>query len=58
MSYINIHRVNQIAVEGVVDKEPTTTFTDGEELMGAWRLLRMLDDLPEGEALVVWRDIF
>lgn len=58
MSYINIHKVDQSAVEGVVDKEPSASTTDGEELYAAAKLLRMLHDLPEGEALVVWRDIF
>lgn len=58
MSYINIHKVDQNAVEGVVDKEPTHSLADGEELMAAAKLLALLDELPEGEALVVWRDIF
>jgi hypothetical protein len=58
VSYINIHQVDQSAIEGVVDKEPTHSMTDGEELLGAAKLLSLLDGLPEGEALVVWRNIF
>lgn len=58
MSYINIRQVSQDAVEGVVDKDPTHSLADGEELMAAALLIEMLDELPEGEALVVWRDWF
>lgn len=58
MSYINIHKVQQPEVEGVVDREPTRSLRDGEELAAAAHLIKMLDDLGENEALVVWRDIF
>lgn len=58
MSYINIHQVDQSAVEGVIDKEPTSSLTDGEEIAACAKLLKLLDDLTEGQALVIWKDIF
>jgi hypothetical protein len=34
------------------------SFTDGEEIDAASRLVGDLGDLSEGEALVVWKNIF
>lgn len=66
MTYINIHKVD--LEEGASDEAqhvPEITSgieihstRDGEELLAAWRLLKELDDLPEGEALVIWKNVF
>lgn len=66
MSYILIHKVS--LEEGASDEaqhvpeihegNETQSFTDGEETMAASALLAALDDLGEGEALVVWKNIF
>lgn len=66
MSYINIHKVDLEEgasdeaqhVPEINDHNEVHRFTDGEDLMAAAKLLARLDDLGEGEALVVWRDIF
>lgn len=68
MSYINIHKVDLEVDERGDDRHlhvPTLTpanevhsLRHGEELMAAAKLLARLDDLGEGEALVIWRDLF
>jgi hypothetical protein len=66
MSYINIHKVD--LEEGASDEAQYVpeihegneiySFTDGEEIDAASRLVGDLGDLSEGEALVVWKNIF
>ena len=67
MSDINIHKVVQLAPSEdrdtfslpVISRENLrASLTDSEELMAAYKLLKALDELNEGEALVVWRDLF
>lgn len=58
MSYINIHQVQQTEIEAVVDREPDESAIDGEEISACVEILDRLDSLPEGQALVIWRDIF
>jgi hypothetical protein len=65
VSYINIHKVEteltpaeQLRVPDLGDHNLVTSRREGEEISAAAKLLSLLDDLAEGEALVVWRDIF
>lgn len=65
MSTIDIHKVEiqeeadgEHAVPMIGEHNVMDSLTDGEELTAAWRLLKLLDNLNEGEALVIWRDIF
>lgn len=66
MSYIRAHRVN-------IDSDPTGTTIrmpdgdqpvhidanlDDEMLSFVVSLISLIDDLPEGEAIVVWKEIF
>lgn len=69
MSYINIHTVKfEHGSEEKTDVEEfpiqlpdlsavneTDSFRGGEELMAVQLLLKVLDDLGEGEALVAWK---
>lgn len=58
MSYINIRKVDEDPMGVAVRGEPDVSLTDGEEIAACVRILGMLDDLGEGEALVIWREIF
>lgn len=65
MSYIHLHKVEiqeeadgEHAVPMIGDHNLITSRRDGEELSAVAKLIQQLDDLGEGEALVVWRDIF
>lgn len=66
MTYINIHKVD--LEEGASDEaqhvpeihsgNEVASRRDGEEISAAASLLALLDDLLEGEALVVWKNVF
>lgn len=58
MSYINIRKVDEDSIGVAGSGEPDVSLTDGEEIAACARLMKMLDDLPEGEALVIWREIY
>lgn len=68
MSYTNLHRVTvdrieiggveQEVLEGLHDGNEVSSFREGEELSMAARILRLVDDLDNGEALVITVDIF
>jgi hypothetical protein len=61
MSYINICKQSYDAeqlppgVPGPEDSGDIETLRDGEELMAAYRLIKLLDEMDEGEALIVWK---
>lgn len=67
MSYINLHKVSameesgerdQILIQPLHEGNEVASYRDGEELMAAVKLLRMLDGLDNGEALVITVNIF
>ncbi|MGN6128485.1 MAG: hypothetical protein ACTHON_18155 [Humibacter sp.] len=66
MGYINIHRVELEEgasdeaqhVPEINDGNQLHSLANGEELLAAARLLKALDDLGDGEALVIWRDFY
>lgn len=61
-------RINIIKVEGFDDSgdvisirlvsETDHSFRDGEELTAAARIIGLVDELDNGEALVIWKVIF
>jgi hypothetical protein len=67
MSEININRVDFCAGEerdwpielpDLTRENLLVSLRDGEELMAAYKFLEALDRLGNGQALVVWRDLF
>lgn len=67
MSYINVHKVRTMAESGERDQiripaihEGNEEFSarDGEELSAAAGIIGLIDELGNGEALVITRDIF
>ncbi|MFD9442120.1 hypothetical protein [Streptomyces sp. NPDC060001] len=67
MSYINVHKVKTMSESGGRDQtrippvhEGNEEFSarDGEELSAASRIIDLLDELDNGEALVITRDTF
>ncbi len=63
MSDINIHKVETEqgpdgAVLALTDENQVHSLTDGEEINACARILQLLDDLDNGEALVITRDLF
>lgn len=65
MSYINVYEVDIDEVEGesgaiTVDltDDADHSYTDGEEMRGAAAIVRMIDALDNGEALVITRTVF
>lgn len=68
MSEINIHKVTfedgedredwPIELPALSKENLRASLGDGEDLMAAYKLLEALDQLNEGEALVVWRDLY
>ncbi|MFH8405507.1 hypothetical protein ACH4FX_12140 [Streptomyces sp. NPDC018019] len=62
MSYINIHAVqaingSDITAELGLDPEPDHSLRDGEEIVACARILDLLGDLNNGEALVITREL-
>lgn len=59
MSYINIHKVEIIesedehAVPQIGDHNLVTSRNDGEEISACAKILQLLDDLNNGEAIVI-----
>ncbi|MFF4478720.1 hypothetical protein ACFY1A_17120 [Streptomyces sp. NPDC001520] len=64
MSYIDIRKEDISEADGrdvvaiAVDHEPDHSLRDGEELMAAAKILELLDELDNGEAIVITVDIF
>lgn len=68
MSYINAHKVttdrmtigdvDQTVLEGLHEGNEVASSREGEELSMASRILELVDELDNGEALVITRDIF
>ncbi|MFF1417590.1 hypothetical protein [Streptomyces sp. NPDC058280] len=67
MSRINIHVVqaangnpegSDIVAELGLAPEPDHSLRDGEELMAVSEIIRLVDDLDNGEALVITRNVF
>lgn len=64
MSRINIHETTtgssrlEINLPALQRGEEQHSFTDGEELGAASLIIDLLDDLDNGEALVITRDIW
>lgn len=63
MSYINIHKVEIEhgpggAVLAVNGDNQAHALTDGEEIMACVKILALVDDLDNAEALVITRDLF
>lgn len=64
MSYINVYEISVedisagLALEELDANDADHTLTDGEELAAAATIIRALNELDNGEALVITRDIF
>jgi hypothetical protein len=66
VSYINIRKAplrnrpeDAPELDGdALTNEADHSFTDGEDIAACVRILRLLDDLDNGEALVITRDLF
>ncbi|MFF1625607.1 hypothetical protein [Streptomyces sp. NPDC058272] len=64
MSRINIHETTtgdsrlEINLPALQRGEETHSFTDGEELSAASTIIDLLDELDNGEALVITREIW
>lgn len=63
MSYIRAHKVKQSSTTAITDvvhvANPYLDYNlDDEELKFVRDLLARIDNLGEGEALVVWKEIF
>jgi hypothetical protein len=66
MSRINIHAIQaastgedrNIIAELGLDPDPDHSLRDGEEIAACIRILELLDDLDNGEALIVTREIY
>jgi hypothetical protein len=61
VNYINIHKVDayesicELNFPSIQKGEEDHSLTDGEEIMACRVLLKELDNLATGEALVVWK---
>jgi hypothetical protein len=65
VSDINIHKVEttetpdgSLMLPDLGSYNEVASRRDGEEISAAASLLALLDDLGEGEALVVWKNVF
>ncbi|MEV7250255.1 hypothetical protein [Streptomyces cyaneofuscatus] len=67
MSYINVHKVSTMAENGereqtqippVHEGNEVASSREGEELSMAAQILELVDELDNGEALVITVDIF
>jgi hypothetical protein len=61
VSYINVDAIQVPFGESFTyspSEKPFYSFTDGEELMAAARIINLLDGLDNGEYVIVSKDIF
>ncbi|MGW1547481.1 hypothetical protein [Streptomyces sp. NPDC002346] len=55
---MTIGDVDQTVLEGLHEGNEVASSREGEELSMASRILELVDELDNGEALVITRDIF
>lgn len=64
MSYINVWKaetsesVCEINLPSLQKQDEDRSFTDGEELMAASAIIDMIDDLDNGQAIVITKVVF
>ncbi|MGW0930667.1 hypothetical protein [Streptomyces sp. NPDC002644] len=59
MSYIRSNKVDEAEVESIVDREPSIDASLDDEILDfVLELISEVNNLREGEALVVWKEIF
>ncbi|GAA3018679.1 hypothetical protein [Streptomyces fulvorobeus] len=67
MSYINVHKINTVAENGereqthvppIHEGNEVASSREGEELSMAAQIIELVDDLDNGEALVITVNIF
>ncbi|MEU7243374.1 hypothetical protein [Streptomyces sparsogenes] len=64
MSYINVYRTTtgssrlEVNLPSLQKGDEDHSFTDGEDLVAVAKILELVDELDNGEALVIIREIF
>jgi hypothetical protein len=64
VSYINIYKTTtgdsqlEVNLPALQKGEEDHSLTDGEEIMACVKILQMLEDLDNGQALVITRELF